>query len=645
MKIQKFNGGLATRLEPHFINADQSTVNVNVDTSVGVLAPVKDKVFEAGSQNKYFKYFREEDTIVTSEVPSDFIEFQNFMIVSDRTNRPTKLRNGMKSFLGIERPVVAPTLSNASSSESLSFVTFTAKLAIDYEGEGPIQTGDLPVTELKYMLFKRRNGRLSSGYEVDVTPVSSGIRSSFVGRRLSIDEQFYPGLYVSTLATAERIIEIDNFNVEAGSEFVVYRLYEGKWYEVASSANNFPIRDFRYDISSNTELDERLVTNFNGTYQYVYTYYNSKDGVESAPSDLSAELEVDSGNIGLSNMSVSADPQVDKKRIYRVGNNLATFTLVQEVDNSVSSFIDDISDIAVDGRTLQSDNYFEAPAGLKYLTEAYAMLFGVIDNTLRFTPIGQPNAWPPEFSIPYDSNITGIGSTANGVLVMTADKTHLVTGTGPFSLSSQSLRGDQGCISHDSIQQVENGAIVWASSDGLCVSAGGSPKNITKYQLGDLKFDPTSSSVNNEVYYLHNNDGIIFVWDYRFEPVFKQLSLGVEYIQEMRDEMFGYSEGIIYKLLASEDYLELSYFSPRFIEGSYTEVRTYNKIYVYTEGQINLKIYINSELVIEKDFEEPGVKQIKIPQECQRGQYLEFEVSGTGKFYELEYMAGPRHND
>lgn len=652
MKIQKFDGGLSTRLAPHFIGLNQSTVNVNIDNAVGILAPVKDKTAVHLAVPKYFKYFTEEDRLITSTEYKDYVEFQGFLFATDRLGRPTKLRGNDSGFLGIERPQLAPSAAKVDSVnglQSLSLVSSTEAVQDDNIGPQPL-TGNLPSTLLKYMLFVERDGKLSVGYSVEVESTENGTISNYLGNFSRGEEEFNSRFNLSSVVDTTRVVQILNVIANPGEKISLYRFYRGTWRKVddtsifTSFSDPATITDYIYDISGREALDFDSITTYNGTYQYVYTYYNVNDGTESAPSDASAELEIDSGHMVVSLPSTSNDPQVTNKRIYRVGGNLGVFTLVDTVAADTVSYEDILSDTEVDGRTLQSENYFEAPAGLKYLSESYAMLFGALGRTLRFTPIGKPNAWPPEYSLEFEADITGIGPVANGILVMTMSSTHLVTGTGPFALSPQQLRGDQGCIAHESIQRVAEGAVVWASLDGLCVSSGNNPKNITKYQLGDLKFNPTSSGVHNEVYYLHNNDGIIFVWDYRFEPVFKQLDLGVDYIQEYNNSMRGSAGNTIYSLFTSQEDLSLQYSSPKFIEGSMTELKNYSKIFCYTEGQIELSVYIDDNLVITKSFTTKGLKEFKVPQECQRGYFISFSISGTGTVSELEYEVGRRKN-
>jgi hypothetical protein len=316
--------------------------------------------------------------------------------------------------------------------------------------------------------------------------------------------------------------------------------------------------------------------------------------------------------------------------------------MVEAVPNSHTTFFDEYVDSEMDGRLLESENYYAAPEGLNYISESYAMLFGAVDYTLYFTPIGKPNAWPPEYSIQFNAPITGIGPVANGVLVMTETQTFIVTGTGPLSLSMQTLRGDQGCVSHFSIQEVQKGALVWASKDGLCSSSGSNVLSLTKNVLGDVKLDPVNSAVVDEVYYLQLSDGTTLVWDYRFAPIFKTLDLGLESVTAANSEIYGWSGGVLSELFKGTTNATLKYKSPRFVEGSLTEAKTYKKVYVSHDGDIIINIIINDNLVASKALSGKDSTVIQVPSDKQRGYYIQFEFEGTGAVNELEYRVSRR---
>lgn len=628
MKLKVFTGGLSTRLLPQYIKDNEGEVYENVDNAAGALVPVKDKVKTSIQTNLYtIKFFGE---WISFTYPVDSIEFQGVLYYTDRFNTPKKYDGTNTYNLGIAQPVNAPTISIDDKAEPFETI-----------GTSVSDAGDLPNVNTKYLLFNVVNDRYSQPLRVTVNAdyVGTPGETKLIDFVKNKNYREYSDYYDMTISDSRNII-FKNIVGKLGNSAKLFRLYNNKWYlvhEFTTVTESFD--DNTYDISGNEELDETKVSKFNGTYQYVYTYYNSNDGTESRPSDLSEELKADSGYISLSDLTTSSDPQVTHKRIYRVGRDLTQFTLVDEVLNSETAFVDDLSDVEVDGRLLESDNYSQAPAGLKYLTEAYGMLFGALGTTLRFTPINKPNAWPEEFSIEYRREITGLGPVANGILVMTRRSTRIVTGTGPTLLSSQTLRGDQGCISFDSIEEIAEGMIMWASEDGLCTSSGNNVKLITQDKLGKLKLKPFNAVVHDEVYYLLEDDGSILAFDYRFNPTFKRLNLDVQNIVVEDNVLYGWHNGYLYKLFQSTSSIPLKYRSAIFDEGRFTLSKTYKKFYFTTTGSLNVKIYIDDYLVFDGQLSGENAEVIQPRVEDQRGHYIQFEIEGIGTVKEIFYTA------
>ena len=186
--------------------------------------------------------------------------------------------------------------------------------------------------------------------------------------------------------------------------------------------------------------------------------------------------------------------------------------------------------------------------------------------------------------------------------------------------------------------------IIWASEDGLCSSSGNNVVSLTKNLLGKVVLTPISSAVNDEVYYCHNKDGSILAWDYRFQPMLKWLNLGTTTLATANGDLFGHYEGLLYNLYKGADNLNIKYKSPLFIEGSFSENKTYKKVYVRSEGDIILSILIDSELVATFNLTGTATHQLQVPQQLQRGYSIQFEVEGTGVINELEYTVGQRQN-
>ena len=636
MKLQQFDGGVATRLEPQLLNNNQGVVYENIDNAKGVLVPIKDKLATGIEVARYNKYYRYGEEWLSSDVVTDYLEFQRKMYLTDRVNRPQKYFEGVYNFLGIIRPVSKCITTNNNKAVPLEDITVLNKT----------DSGDLPAADFDYLLFNVSGDVYSTPFRFTVyASTTTATRAS--GEVINFNEttRFGRNPITTENTPTNRAIKFEELKGNLADSAKIYRWYDGAWRLVTEFTDKTDdYLDATYDISANEELDEDKITPFNGTYQYVYTFYNSNDGTESAPNTVSDELEVDSGNITVTLPNNSTDSQVTHKRLYRLGGNVAQFTLVEELDESITSYVDNLMDTELDGRLLESDNYYEAPIGLQFLSESYAMLFGAIGSSLRFTPIGKPNAWPPEYEIQFDQDITGLGPVANGVLVFTRTKTFIVTGTGPTSLAQQTLRGDQGCIAFESIAEARAGTLIWASEDGLCTSSGNNVQSLTKGFLGELKLTPVSSAVNDEVYYCHNDDGSILAWDYRFQTIPKYLNLQTEALTVALGELYGYYEGELYLLYKDTSNLSFKYKSPRFVEGSFSNHKTYKKVYVRSEGDIILNIIIDDEVVTTFDLTGKETHQLQVPQQLQRGYSIQFEIEGTGTIHEIEYTASPRQN-
>lgn len=640
MKIQQFDGGLSTRLRPQLIQSNEGTVYTNIDNEVGTLTPVRSKL-ASGIFTARFAYFYEAgQEWISSDIRRSYVEFERSLYWTDGTGRPQKYDGTNQYNLGITAPSSAPTVSPSA--------ILDAPVAADLI---PGSSGNLPSTILRYLLVNSDGVYYSGPLETTINLVSNRptidpyFYETKYGRVAYEDDPRSEYTYINTSSNTTRNVVIGGVSgITYGSAGVqVYRLYSGKYYLVgtlASSAST--VNDNVYDISGNAEFNLAEVAPLAGTLQYVYTFYNSEDGTESAPSPVSAEVET-LGVVSLTNLEVPSDPQVDLKRIYRVGGLLTSFSLVDEIPNSQTVYTDDTADADIDGTILSAQNNVAAPVGLKFLTEAYAMLFGAEGTRLRFTPIGEPNYWPETFFIQFSVPITGIAPTTNGLLVFTQYKAHLITGTGPSSLSQYPLSGDQGCIDHFSIQRI-GGAAMWASTDGICLSSGSRAEVITKDKLGKVSLSPVYSALHDEVYYLVEESGSILAIDFRYTQLIKRLELGVTSLTVGQDVLYGYSEGQLYELFAADTVEELEYVSPRFIEGLSTEEKQYKKVFVYSKGDIIINILIDDNLVATRNLSGEDSHQIQVPQDLQRGHFIQFEISGDGEVYEIEYEAARRKN-
>jgi len=650
VKIQQFDGGLSTRTEPQFLSTNQGTVYENIDNASGILKPLKMPAPAGIFVKPFHTFFDHNQEWVDSDVRRDFVEFQRKLYWTDRITAPQKYDGTTQANLGIVPP---PQLVNITALAPPTVVSVDAVHAVVVSGS------DIPFHDLFYAIVEQVPGGVTSALALQIVTQSTDVESTnsigqttttnyttgssvVLGENLDVDELSTEeaSLTPTALATLQTVT-FSSFTVN-GAIRSVYRLFEGTYRLVGTFIPGSPgtsLLDDVYDISANAELVQGIMSPLLGVYQYQMTYYNSADGTESGPSLFSAEIDLDKrSQVTLTNLPVSTDPQVDERRLYRVGGNLTTSTLVTELDNIVTVYVDDTADTDLTGQLLSSSIAFNPPIGLAFLTTAYAMLFGAEGSKLRFTPIGDPNSWPELHFLEFDLDITGIAAVSNGILVFTKYETNLVTGTGPNALSKQRLSADQGCLAFESIQ-VMGGAALWVSTDGICTSGGGPVMVVSKQTLGKYSVDATASAVFDESYYVLDSGGTVTQFDFAYGKIYKTQTPGVASLAIANDVLYGVKEGELQQFYAGAD-ATMKYKSPRFIEGSVTEQKWYKKFTVYHEGDIIITVLIDNILVATHTLSGTDSTEIQVPADKQRGHFVQFEIEGTGTIHEIEYAAG-----
>ncbi len=106
-------------------------------------------------------------------------------------------------------------------------------------------------------------------------------------------------------------------------------------------------------------------------------------------------------------------------------------------------------------------------------------------------------------------------------------------------------------------------------------------------------YDQFKDTGVDEVYYCHNSDGKTLAWDYRYTQIIKWLDLGITEVLTANSLLYGWQGGQLYTIFKGSNDLTFKYLSPRYIEGSLTETKTYKKFYFRTEGDIIIKILID----------------------------------------------------
>ena len=88
---------------------------------------------------------------------------------------------------------------------------------------------------------------------------------------------------------------------------------------------------------------------------------------------------------------------------------------------------------------------------------------------------------------------------------------------------------------------------------------------------------------------------------------------------------------------AADTMLSLDYISPEFINNVYSSEKAYKSIYIRSEGEISVDVYIEGIKVQTTPFTENKINELKVPNEDTRGTKVQFGITGTGTVYEIRF--------
>ena len=598
MLLQDFSGGKNTRVAPSLLAPNEAQIYENIDGSSGSIVPLKDNTLDTSTIDKFFTYYYAEEEFVGKTAETSFVEYRGKLYFTQLSGIPQVYDGTTTKQLGITPPGNTPSVTGlfppAASTQSGS-------------------SGDLTTGVYKYQVKWTAiiGGEVEGGYEyVEIDVVE--------GEEVVIDMSAYSAYF---------------------SVVVVYREYEGTYRLVSNTG--LIATDDTLDISAEIASSAGAPT----ALSYCYTYYNSATGLESAPSEIGDSVifsSLVSFPMYVRSLLTSSDPQVTHIRVYRLGGALTSYTLLAEIPTASTSYVDILLDIEIAGNHVL-DSYLNIvpPSGLKYLTEAYAMLFGATDDKLYYSNIAQPSSWPATNFIDFEGDITGIGVLQIGLVVFTEFKAYLITGNSPDTFSKQLLDGEQGCLSHYTIQFIAN-SLLWLSQDGICTTAGGPVEVISLPKLGKLTLTGVlNAQVLDRVYYLGHSGGILAA-DFRHNLLFRDLDLVPDWLGSYKDTLFISKTNNIYSLFTGAD-LTFHYKSPVLTEGAYSQLKSYKDFYIKYNGNITIKLYVDGTLVNTKVLTGDKCENLKALDSAS-GYGLEIDIEGTGIVSEIEYKVLGREN-
>lgn len=375
----------------------------------------------------------------------------------------------------------------------------------------------------------------------------------------------------------------------------------------------------------------------NGNYKYCITYV--RDGWESPPSQLNGDWY---STITLTNQKVSytipetIPSDIEHIRVYRTVSSGSEFYLVDEHHRLLAGSVreDNISDLDILlNNSLDSHYYDMPPVNGKFLTESNGVFFVAVDDKLYFSYIQNPHAWNGLNWVGFESNITGIVSDYQGVLVFTYNKTYRVQGTDISTIYKQEIPGQQGCVNWRTIAKVSNYP-VWLSNDGICIWDGHSIDIVTKGRIDLTKYTFFHAVSANDIYYIYHGGGAL-CFDVRNGGVFSEIDLTCDYgwFDSETDHYYLFKDSAIYEFNKGSGYLQLTY-SSGILKGSSFSVKFFRLIRVKSDNDVRFIIEDEEERILTAGSAKGKKnKVIFLPGHTCRGLKIKLESRGT--IYEI----------
>ena len=188
--------------------------------------------------------------------------------------------------------------------------------------------------------------------------------------------------------------------------------------------------------------------------------------------------------------------------IYRAGDSGSQFLLVASVPIAEGTYTDTTSvtglGVTVPSSYLDSSGaivtYAPPPSNMSAVELYNGMLFGIAGNQVRWTPTGQPDAWPGVYSTTFPFPPLALKAYGDGLIVFCPDKLYRLDGFDSAQISRHETKAD-GCIAPHSVQilngsasgsyvqMMSGGILVYLAKRGLVRFNGMDSQGVTEHML------------------------------------------------------------------------------------------------------------------------------------------------------------------
>ena len=255
------------------------------------------------------------------------------------------------------------------------------------------------------------------------------------------------------------------------------------------------------------------------TSTYVITYVTTW-GEESMPGNPSNIVTWRAGqNVAITCPGAySGAYDINRIRLYRssTGTSRTTFQKAGERPVGTANHYDTLLPAQL-GEVCPTWDFAPPADGMIGLTDlGNGILAAFEKNTISFCEPNYPYAWPGKYDLTVSAPIVGMKVFGQTLVVGTTDGIVLVSGVDPSSMSMDTPKGLQSCVSKRSMVEMMVGAVngvVYAGPDGLMLISGSGHTNLTDRILSKdewVSYAPSTIdgyTIDGRYYAFYDNGG------------------------------------------------------------------------------------------------------------------------------------------
>lgn len=610
--------GINKFIDSKKVSPEYSDDLVNCDILSGSVIPLKTHKFLKTINTK--KFFFKNDELIERDF--EYYTYYNSEIFVSSSNDYPRDGNGNRLGFSVDEPI--------------AYVLYDT---------------ELPVPVVDYTLTEGLTGGDLAGntkYYYAIAYVDE------INKRISVIKEKVKN---TSFGASTKKITIGSIDDYGGYKKLVMRKWtDGSWRRLALLDNGTTSYvDSVYDISNNEKIEYLYEAK---KFQYGYTYYSSKYGLETPLGDLTKEIAIKYFNkLKLIIPTRHNNRDYDKVRIYEIGGEFSDLVLIAELDADfnngyVEYVVNDYNKDILGVYTAQNNN--PAPFGLKYITEYNYVLFGAIGDFLYFSEYAQPYYWGSGYNwIKFPNYITGIAKTASGLLVFTKYETYLIIGNTINDIIVRLLSKTVGCVNYETISNIDGNAIWIDSNYGIIISNGFSISYLSFPILGNYvnKLDIYQTVLHERrLYFLHTKGVLVYDFTIQGREYFFEINdvweFAISYNNKLYISKFNGVNYDVFMAFDGDDIFEIKYKSSKISDGIFTHDKEWHSIAISYKGSGKCIVYVGGDIILEETLDAINeyYQEFKLPNNFNRGMFLQIEITGKLELYSIEYTYNIRGN-